>query len=83
MFFHALKSSHDFKNPVCEIEVLPENNEQTRVLTFQKQKKYLAVASVTLKDVASLMIETGMRLKRCAESGETISTWTRKISTST
>src|SRR5262249_37334683 len=32
----------------------------TRVFSFQEQRKYLAVASATLKDVCS-MLETGMR----------------------
>jgi len=61
MFSHALKERHAFRNPVSDIEFLPENNEQTRVLTFEEQRKYLAVASETLKDVASLMLETGLR----------------------
>src|SRR5262249_31502015 len=51
----------DFRNPVSEIEFLSENNEQTRVLSFEEQRKYLASASDTLKDVASIMLETGMR----------------------
>src|SRR5439155_26858083 len=61
MFNLALKERHDFGNPVSSVEFLPENNEQTRVLTFDEQRKYLAVASDTLKDVASLMLETGLR----------------------
>jgi integrase len=61
MFFHAQKADKHILNPVCEIEFLAENNEQMRVLTFDQQRKYLAVASPTLKDIATLMIETGMR----------------------
>jgi len=61
MYNHALKKRHDFRNPVSEIEFLSENNEQTRVLSFEEQRKYLASASDTLKDVATLMLETGMR----------------------
>jgi integrase len=61
MYFHALKDRHDFGNPVSGVDFLPENNEQNRVLTFEEQRKYLAVASGTLKDVASLILETGMR----------------------
>ena len=61
MFNHALKERYDFRNPVSKVEFLPEDNEQTRVLTFEEQHRYLAVASKTLKDVAGLMLETGMR----------------------
>ena len=60
MFNHALKERYDFRNPVSKVEFLPEDNEQTRVLTFEEQHRYLAVASKTLKDVAGLMLETGM-----------------------
>lgn len=61
MYFHALKDRHDFKNPVSEVSFLPEHNEQNRVLTFQEQQKYLSAANKNLKDVASLILETGMR----------------------
>jgi hypothetical protein len=61
MFNHALKVRHDFTNPVTEVEFLPENNEQTRVLTFEEQRKYLRFASDPLKDVATLILETGIR----------------------
>ncbi len=43
------------------MEFLPENNEQTRVLTYDEQGKYLAAATPVLRDVATLMLETGMR----------------------
>ena len=46
---------------VSEVAFLPENNEQDRILTFDEQRNYLAAASDTLKDVAGLMMETGMR----------------------
>jgi len=61
MFNHALKERYDFRNPVSKVGFLPEDNEQTRVLTFEEQHQYLAVASETLEDVAGLMLETGMR----------------------
>jgi len=61
MFNHALKERHDFRNPVSEVDFLAENNEQTRVLTFEEQRKYLDSTSDTLKDVATLILETGMR----------------------
>ncbi len=61
LFNHALKSDFTFRNPVSRVDFLPENNEQTRVLSFDEQAKYLAVATPMLRDVATLMLETGMR----------------------
>jgi len=61
VYFHVLKDRHNFGNPVSEVAFLPENNEQDRVLTFEEQRAYLAAASDTLKDVAMLILETGMR----------------------
>jgi integrase len=46
---------------VKNVKFLPEQNEQTRVLTFQEQQKYLAAAQQPLYDIAVLMLETGMR----------------------
>jgi integrase len=61
LFNHALKSDFTFRNPVCRVDFLPENNEQTRVLSYDEQSKYLAKATPFLRDVATLMLETGMR----------------------
>lgn len=61
LFNHAIKSDLAFRNPVSRVDFLPENNEQTRVLTYEEQNKYLAAATPLLKDVATLMLETGMR----------------------
>jgi integrase len=61
LFNHALKQEFTFRNPVSRVEFLPENNEQTRVLTYDEQAKYLSVATPMLRDVATLMLETGMR----------------------
>jgi integrase len=48
-------------NPVSRIRFLAENNEHTRVLTFDEQSAYLAECSQPLRDVAALLVETGMR----------------------
>jgi len=61
LFNHALKSDFTFRNPVSRVDFLPENNEQTRVLTYDEQGKYLAAATPLLRDIATLMLETGMR----------------------
>jgi integrase len=61
LFNHAIKSDFTLRNPVSRVEFLPENNEQTRVLTYDEQAKYLTTATPVLRDVATLMLETGMR----------------------
>jgi integrase len=61
LFNHALKSDLTFRNPVSRVDFLPENNEQTRVLSYDEQARYLAAATPVLRDVATLMLETGMR----------------------
>ena len=49
------------RNPVSRVGFLTERNEQTRVLSFDEQSRYLAVATPMLRDIATLMLETGMR----------------------
>jgi integrase len=61
LFNYAIKSDVTLRNPVSRVDFLPENNEHTRVLTYEEQGKYLAVATPVLRDVATLMLETGMR----------------------
>ena len=61
VFFHLRKDHKHLENPVCEVELLDKHNEQDRILTFQEQRSYLAVASDALKDIATVMLETGMR----------------------
>jgi integrase len=63
MFNHAIKAGMSVKNPICKAgaKALAEENEQTRVLSYDEQARYLAVATPMLRDVATLMLETGMR----------------------
>jgi site-specific recombinase XerD len=63
MFNHAIKSDLPLKNPISKTgaKALREDNEQTRVLVYDEQGRYLARATPTLWNVASLMLETGMR----------------------
>lgn len=61
MFNFAIKADVLAKNPVSRVKFLAEQNEQNRVLTFKEQALYLAHATPTLRDVATLMLETGMR----------------------
>ena len=61
MFNHAIKLDLPLRNPVSLVKALPEDNQQTRVLSFDEQHKYLQAATPLLRDVATLMLETGMR----------------------
>lgn len=61
MFNFAINSGCRIFNPVSRVKFLSEGNEQTRVLTYEEQAKYLEHASRDLKHVAVLMLETGMR----------------------
>jgi integrase len=61
LFNHVLKGDVALRNPVSRIKFCEENNEQTRVITYEEQERYLNVATPMLGDVATLMLETGMR----------------------
>jgi integrase len=61
LFNHAIKSDIPVKNPVSKVGFLSEENEQTRVLAYDEQRQYLAKATQTLQDVATLILESGMR----------------------
>ena len=62
LFFHqAERSGYAVKNPVIGIAMFREPLESIRVLTFEEQATYLAKASQPLRDVAEIMLDTGMR----------------------
>ena len=48
-------------NPVSRVKFFAENNEHMRVLTLDEERLYLLAATQPLRDVATLMLETGMR----------------------
>ena len=45
LFNHAIKSDLPVRNPVSRVGFLAEHNEQTRVLSFDEQTRYLAGSS--------------------------------------
>ncbi len=61
MYSFAIKSGVLLQNPFSRVRFLAEENEQTRVLSYEEEQLYLAEASQPLRDIASLMLETGMR----------------------
>ncbi len=60
LFNFVIKSDALAKNPVSRVKMLAENNLQTRVLSFTEQHTYLAKATPVLRDVATMILETGM-----------------------
>lgn len=61
LFNFLIKDDLVATNPVSRVKFLPEDNEQMRVLSFEEQRRYFAVASQSLRGIAVLMLETGMR----------------------
>ena len=61
MYNCAIKSGQLLHNPFSKVKFLAENNEQTRVLNYREEQCYLSVCSQPLRDVAVLILETGMR----------------------
>jgi hypothetical protein len=46
---------------VSRVKFLKEDNEQMRVVTPDEERLYLMACSQPLQDVATIMVETGMR----------------------
>lgn len=61
IFNLALKHGLAKNNPVRGLRFLPEDNEQTRVLSFQEEAAYFRAATSRLQEVAVLILNTGMR----------------------
>lgn len=61
VFNFAIKGDANLRNPVSRVKFLPEQNDQSRVVSYAEQESYLQSATTTLRDVATLIVETGMR----------------------
>lgn len=61
LFSFFIKADVLVKNPVSRVRFLAENNQQTRVLSHLEERAYFEYASPVLRDVARLILETGMR----------------------
>ena len=57
----AMRQGYIARNPVIGVRFLPEGPGNMRIVSHVEQQKYLAVANSLLRDVATLMVETGMR----------------------
>jgi len=49
------------RNPVADVKFLKENNLHMRVLSLDEEARYLCAAPLLLRDIATLILETGMR----------------------
>jgi len=61
MLNFAMRQEYISRNPVTGIRFLPEGPGSMRVVSQEEQQKYLAAAHSLLRDVATCMVETGMR----------------------
>ena len=61
MLNFAVRQNHLVRNPVVGIRFLPEGPGSMRVVSHDEQRRYLAAASINLHDVATIIVETGMR----------------------
>jgi integrase len=61
LFNLAVRLKRAKMNPVSGVKLLPEHNLQMRVLSWDEESAYLAAASQPLRDVATLILQTGMR----------------------
>lgn len=57
----AIRKEYIAKNPVKEVRFLDEGPGQIRIVSHEEQQRYMAAASPLLRDVATLIVETGMR----------------------
>lgn len=61
LFNFAIRLGAASRNPVAGVKFLKENHLHMRVLTPEEEGQYLQAASPLLRDVAIIMLETGMR----------------------
>jgi integrase len=61
IFNLAIKHRLVSENPVKGVRFLNEDNEQMRVLSYDEEARYLAAATPRLREVALLILNTGLR----------------------
>jgi integrase len=57
----AIRQEHIVRNPVSGVKFLQEGPGAMRVVSHAEQQRYLAAGNRLLRDVATLILETGMR----------------------
>ncbi|MGH9353140.1 MAG: tyrosine-type recombinase/integrase [Terriglobia bacterium] len=61
MLNFAIRQGYIFRNPVQGVRFLPEGPGMMRIVSHEVQRRYMKAASLLLRDVATLIVETGMR----------------------
>ncbi len=61
MLNYAMRKGMIVRNPVHGVRLLPEPPGAMRVVSQEEQRKYLAKANSLLRDVATMILEAGMR----------------------
>jgi integrase len=61
LFNLAIRLNKARTNPVAGVKLLPEHNLRMRVVSPEEESAYLTAASQPLRDVATIILETGMR----------------------
>ena len=61
LFNLAIRLNKSRTNPVAGVKLLAEHNLHMRVVSPEEESAYLAAASQPLRDVATIILETGMR----------------------
>lgn len=61
MYNYFIKSELVSRNPFSLVKFLSEPNDAFTIINYEEQRKYLLAASQPLRDIATLMLETGMR----------------------
>lgn len=61
LYHQATRSGYEVKNPVVGVAMFREPLDAMRVITFSEQAAYLSEASLPLRDIARVMLDTGMR----------------------
>lgn len=57
----AIRHGYIQRNPVSDVRFLPEGPGSMRVISHEEQQQYMKVANPLVREVATLMVETGMR----------------------
>jgi integrase len=61
LYHQAARNGYEFKNPAVGVAMFREPLDSMRVLSFVEQIAYLSEASQPLRDIATCMLQTGMR----------------------
>lgn len=61
LYNYAERSGYTVKNPTKRLAFLPESSGRLRVIAFEEELAYLAKASQPLKDIAEIILDTGLR----------------------